>query len=170
MLNMRFDGTDTAIMVLPEENEKDEDGGEDFMGAFRRAYKAEFGFLLEEKNVIVDDVKVRASGTGTSDELLTVMKVRGIGKTFDSLGLSVFKEVKTLEQKPVDRSRAAATHSTYFDNIGRVNDTPVFLLDDLKIGDVIEGPSMVIDNTQTILIVPKAKATVTRKHLFITLE
>lgn len=57
MLNMRFDGTDTALMVLP--TEKDGDGNEDFEAAFRRAYKAEFGFLLETKTVIVDDVKVR---------------------------------------------------------------------------------------------------------------
>ena len=59
MLNMRFDGTDTALMILADEDERDEDGSEDFMRAFRRAYKAEFGFLLEEKSVIVDDIKVR---------------------------------------------------------------------------------------------------------------
>lgn len=46
----------------------------------------------------------------------------------------------------------------------------MFLLDDLKTGEVVEGPAMIIDDTQTILIVPKAKAVVTRKHLFITLE
>lgn len=61
MLNMRFDGTDTAIMVLPDEGEKDQQGEEDFMGAFRRVYKQEFGFLLEEKGVIVDDIKVNST-------------------------------------------------------------------------------------------------------------
>ena len=58
MLNMRFEGTDTALMVLP--TEKDGDGKEDFEAAFKRAYKAEFGFLLETKTIIVDDVKVCA--------------------------------------------------------------------------------------------------------------
>lgn len=52
---MRFEGTDTALMVLP--HAEDGDGDEDFESAFKRVYKAEFGFLLE-KSVIVDDIKV----------------------------------------------------------------------------------------------------------------
>lgn len=55
-LNMRFEGTDTALMVLPEPT--DGDGKEDFEAAFKRVYMAEFGFLLETKTIIVDDVKV----------------------------------------------------------------------------------------------------------------
>jgi len=53
---MRFEGTDTALMILPKKT--DGDGKEDFEAAFKRAYKAEFGFLLETKTIIVDDVKV----------------------------------------------------------------------------------------------------------------
>ena len=56
MLNMRFEGTDTALMVLPSDS--DGDGQEDFEAAFKRVYKTEFGFLLETKTIIVDDVKV----------------------------------------------------------------------------------------------------------------
>ena len=56
MLNMRFEGTDTALMVLTDI--KDGDGNEDFEAAFKRNYLAEFGFLLETKSIIVDDIKV----------------------------------------------------------------------------------------------------------------
>lgn len=56
VLNMRFEGTDTALMVLPETT--DGDGKEDFEAAFKRVYVAEFGFLLETKTIIVDDIKV----------------------------------------------------------------------------------------------------------------
>ena len=56
MLNMRFEGTDTSLMVLPQDG--DGDGEEDFEAAFRRVYKAEFGFLLEGQSVSVDDIKV----------------------------------------------------------------------------------------------------------------
>jgi 5-oxoprolinase (ATP-hydrolysing) len=56
VLNMRFEGTDTALMVLPEA--ADGDGNEDFEAAFKRVYMAEFGFLLETKSIIVDDIKV----------------------------------------------------------------------------------------------------------------
>ena len=151
MLNMRFEGTDTALMVVP--TPADGDGQEDFEAAFRRVYKAEFGFLLDTKSIIVDDVKVR-----------------GIGKTFDSLGESVYKEVERLEKRPVDRTKADSTYSTYFDGVGRVEDTPVFLLGSLKLGDTVQGPAMIIDNTQTIVLIPGATAVLTSKQLYITLE
>lgn len=96
--------------------------------------------------------------------------MRGIGKTFDSLGESVYAEVAKLQQTPVNHeAKLAARYSVYFDKIGRVDDTPVFLLNDLEEGDVLEGPAMIIDNTQTIVIVPGAKAVLTSKHLYITL-
>jgi len=154
MLNMRFDGTDTALMVLTtEEDSKVSGEPEDFLAAFRRTYKDEFGFLLDTKKIIVDDIKVR-----------------GIGKTFDSLGPSVFKELRTLQKRPVDRSSADSTHSVYFDGVGRVDDTPVFLLDKLQVGDVVEGPAMIIDDTQTIVLIPGAESVLCRKHLYITLH
>ncbi|TFK38363.1 Hydantoinase/oxoprolinase-domain-containing protein [Crucibulum laeve] len=152
MLNMRFDGTDTALMVLP--TEKDGDGQEDFEAAFKRVYKQEFGFLLDTKGIIVDDIKVR-----------------GIGKTFDNLGESVYSEIGKLDTKPVDpNTKVHSRYSVYFDHVGRVDDTPVYLLDQLAVGDLVEGPAMIIDNTQTIVLVPGAKAVLASKHLYITLE
>ncbi|KAI0728318.1 5-oxoprolinase [Fomitopsis betulina] len=151
MLNMRFEGTDTALMVLP--GATDDDGREDFEAAFKRVYKAEFGFLLDTKSIIVDDIKVR-----------------GIGKTFDSLGESVFVEVEGMQTRAVERKKADTTWSVYFDRVGRVQDTPVYLLPSLDVGDVIEGPAMIIDDTQTIVLIPGAKAVLTSKHLYITLE
>jgi len=97
-------------------------------------------------------------------------KVRGIGKTFDTLGESVFSEVSRLTHHPVPVSRADSTHSVYFDKIGRVDSTPVFLLDERKIGDEVKGPAMIIDDTQTIVVVPGATAVVCSKHLYITLD
>ncbi|KZV65439.1 5-oxoprolinase [Peniophora sp. CONT] len=157
MLNMRFDGTDTALMVLPsvENGEVDAEGKEeDFEKAFKRAYKAEFGFVLESKNVVVDDIKVR-----------------GTGKTFDSLGPSVFEELKSLQTRLVGEDKVARRHSTYFDlkEGGRVDDTPVYELDKLEIGEEVRGPAVVIDDTQTIVVVPGARAVVTRRHLVIKL-
>lgn len=96
--------------------------------------------------------------------------MRGIGKTFDSLGPSVSKELQTLERRPVERSSADSTHSVYFDGAGRVADTPVYLLDRLQVGDVVEGPAMIIDDTQTIVLVPGAESVLCRKHLYITLH
>jgi len=150
---MRFEGTDTALMILPSEEDGGPDEKEDFEAAFKRTYKSEFGFLLETKTIIVDDIKVR-----------------GIGKTFDSLGDSVYSEITRLEQRPVGKDKSDTRYSVYFDKVGRVDDTPVFLLDRLEVGDIIEGPGMIIDDTQTIVMIPGSKAVLTRKHLYITLD
>ena len=98
------------------------------------------------------------------------MQVRGIGKTFDSLGPSVFEELQTLKKREISTSSADKTHSVYFDGVGRVDDTPIFLLDKLEIGDVVKGPAMIIDNTQTIVLIPGSEAVLCRKHLYITLQ
>jgi 5-oxoprolinase (ATP-hydrolysing) len=98
-------------------------------------------------------------------------QVHGVGKTFDTLGESVYAEVAKLTTRPVDvKARADARFSVYFDRVGRVDDTPVFLLDKLDVGDVLTGPAMIIDDTQTIVLVPRARAVLTSKHLYITLE
>jgi len=153
MLNMRFDGTDTALMVTCGEAEKE---GEEFDRAFRREYKNEFGFLLEAR-IVVDDVKVR-----------------GIGKTFDTLGPSVFSELATISTlsrrvSPAVSSKIDSRHSVYFEDVGRIPDTPVYRLDMLDVGDVLVGPAMVVDGTQTIVIVPDAEAVVLSRHLVITI-
>jgi 5-oxoprolinase (ATP-hydrolysing) len=46
----------------------------------------------------------------------------------------------------------------------------VFLLGKLDIGDEVDGPAMIIDDTQTIVLVPGAKAVLTTQHLYIELE
>jgi 5-oxoprolinase (ATP-hydrolysing) len=58
---MRFEGTDTALMVLPLKSDGAANGEEDFEAAFKWVYKSEFGFLLETKTIIVDDIKMRIS-------------------------------------------------------------------------------------------------------------
>lgn len=50
MLNMRFDGTDTALMITADDNTT-------FEAGFKAAYKEQFGFVLDTP-VVVDDVKV----------------------------------------------------------------------------------------------------------------
>ena len=78
--------------------------------------------------------------------------------------------MRTLKTHTIDPAHADSRHSVYFDKIGRVKDTPVYLLESLEVGGIVEGPGVVIDDTQTILIVPGAKAVVARRHLYITLD
>ncbi|EJT98042.1 cytoplasm protein [Dacryopinax primogenitus] len=146
-LNMRFDGTDTALMVPAPA-----DGSWDFERRFKEEYRQEFGFVLEDKGVVVDD-----------------LKVRGTGKTYTSLGPSVHQEMKTLRTRLVGEEKISMHTKVFFEQTGRV-DTPVYELDKLEVGDQIKGPAMVIDNTQTIVLDSGSKATVTSGHLYIVLE
>ncbi|GAA5830228.1 hypothetical protein JCM11251_001276 [Rhodosporidiobolus azoricus] len=146
-LNCRYQGTDSALFTRkPDENF-------DFDKAFADNYKQEFGFSMSAP-IIVDDVRVR-----------------GVGKSFDSLGKSVFEEVKELDFKPVrrDGGKCEEKASVYFEETGRV-DAPVYLLEKIEAGDLVQGPALILDGTQTIVISPDAKAKVTSKHLLVELE
>lgn len=93
-----------------------------------------------------------------------------MGKTFDSLGKSVFAEADELQFKTVDaKSKGDGTTSVYFDTTGRV-DAPIYLSDDLAEGDEIIGPAIVVDGTATIVVDPEASCRITSKHVLITLK
>jgi 5-oxoprolinase (ATP-hydrolysing) len=49
-LNLRFHGTDVALMVAAEEMDS-------YEKTFLKLYRREFGFVLEERTIIVDDVR-----------------------------------------------------------------------------------------------------------------
>ncbi len=147
-LNMRYQGSDTSLFVLAPA-----DGSYDFQKAFEDAYKEEFGFLQEGKLVQVDDVRVR-----------------GIGKSYDQLGESVWKEVDAVEFRKVDGGKKEAkAQSVYFDKVGRV-DVPVYLLEKLEQGEVVDGPAILVDGTATLLCEPGATAKICKSHVYIELE
>jgi 5-oxoprolinase (ATP-hydrolysing) len=127
-LNLRYRGTDTAIMV-PEP----EDG--DYAAAFRAVYRREFGFDLPDRDILVDDLRVRA---------------RGI--------------TPPLEQRPMaghtDPPEALEYSPCYFE--GGWRDTAVYDMDALRPGHRIRGPALIIQDTSTILIEPGCDASITR--------
>lgn len=47
--------------------------------------------------------------------------------------------------------------------------TPVFLLDGLNSGATVSGPAVIIDKTQTIVLVPGSKASILTSHVIIDL-
>lgn len=105
-LNLRYDGTDVPVMTPSPE-----DG--DYASAFEASYKREFGFVLEGRDIIVDDLRVRA--TGKSTELS------------DDVGTNNKSALNTSDSKIGDLPQPAAVTSAYFD-IGGRQDTPAYLL------------------------------------------
>lgn len=144
-----YDGSDTSLMTLAPA-----DGSFDFAKAFEAMYKDEFGFLLDAKAIMVDDVRVR-----------------GIGKTFDSLGQSVLSEIDetAFASEGVDAKAEKERASMYFEATGRV-DVPVWKLDNLVKGDVVSGPGAIVDGTQTLILDPGAEAKICSRHVYITLS
>lgn len=106
-------------------------------------------------------------------------QVKGVGKTFEADSDSVFDEIKTLQTRPVDSttptssggkvsSRQEVFVSPPGSTKGHRADTPVYELGHLDFGDVVPGPALIIDATQTIFVNETWSATATSRHLLIT--
>jgi 5-oxoprolinase (ATP-hydrolysing) len=91
-----------------------------------------------------------------------------VGKSHDALGDSVFVESDRLTFAPVPSSRQKTTSSVYYPDTGRV-DVGVFLLEDLVPGDLIKGPAIIVDGTQTLVLDSRSEGKITSKHVFIEL-
>jgi 5-oxoprolinase (ATP-hydrolysing) len=154
-LNLRYRGTESALMVVKpskEEAEKDYNGDDWAFGkAFIKQHEQEFGFTLPDRDIIVDDVRVR-----------------GIGKTFEDLGKTVDQQLK--EVKPKDVAKGEKRYSTrlvYFE--GGRQETSIYRLEDLAVGDRIKGPAIIADGNQTIVVTPGASALLIDTHVVINI-
>lgn len=82
------------------------------------------------------------------------IRVRGIGKSFDNLGPSVYSEASTLTFQSVDRAstkdgKCSEEASVYFEDAGRI-DVPVFLLERLIAGDLVDGPAIILGESRIL--------------------
>ncbi|KAK9447465.1 Hydantoinase B/oxoprolinase-domain-containing protein [Limtongia smithiae] len=143
-LNMRYQGTESALMIIkPAE-------GWDFKSPFIAHHMQEFGFILPNRDLIVDDVRVR-----------------GIGKAFQLSEESVDEQLKTVTTKAVSTSKASFRKQVYFQG-GRMN-TPVYKLENLDIGSKITGPAILADGTQTIVVPPLTSAVMLKTHVIVNI-
>lgn len=152
-LNMRYRGTESALMILkPSQDDADNlFGGDDwaFGKAFVRQHDQEFGFTLPNRDIIVDDIRVR-----------------GIGKGFNVPENTIDQQLNESKPKDVEMGREYCRSQVYFE--GGRQDTPVYKLDDLRIDDCVTGPAILADDTQTIVVTPGASALLTKTHVVIS--
>ncbi|KAF7515309.1 hypothetical protein PCG10_003401 [Penicillium crustosum] len=153
-LNMRYRGTESALMVLkPSKEEADIHFGGDewaFGKAFMKQHDQEFGFTLPDRDIIVDDVRVR-----------------GIGKGFKISEKSVDRQVRESNPKDVLVGQEYRRSLVYFE--GGRRETPIYKLDDLKVDERVRGPAILADDTQTIVVTPGASALLTKTHVVINI-
>ncbi|CAD0099444.1 unnamed protein product [Aureobasidium mustum] len=154
-LNMRYRGTESALMIIKpskEDAEKKFDGDDWAFGkAFVEQHEQEFGFTLPDRDIIVDDVRAR-----------------GIGKTFEGLEKTVDQQLQEVKPKDVGKDEKIYGKSQVYFEGGR-QETSIYKLEDLALGDRIQGPAIIADGTQTIVVTPGASALVIDTHVVINI-
>ncbi|KAH9227124.1 hypothetical protein K456DRAFT_1754368 [Colletotrichum gloeosporioides 23] len=143
-LNLRYNGTDTNFMIL-----QPEDG--DWLSALEREHLRELSFTFpRSRKVHVDDIRVR--GVGKAEESST-----------DNDRL--VEELKSLSFSAVTKGEDTTTNA-YFTE-GGLQATKVFRLNTLQPGAIVAGPAIIIDSTQTIVVVPGSQAKILTSHVVI---
>jgi len=101
---------------------------------FLENYRREYGFELVGRSILVDDIRVRA-----------------IGRSATSLSLQELNASSASALTPVAASPAERV-SVYFQE--GVCETPVFHLQNLLGGVVLNGPAIIMQNVATVVIEP----------------
>lgn len=141
-LNMRYTGSSSSLMILKNE-------GWDFKTEFETAHKREFGFHFPDKAIIVDDIRVRATGAAHA-----------------KIEKSPYAQLKAIGEAAVKTPAPDGSSKVYFMDGGWL-DTPTFELQSLPAGAKIQGPALIIDKTQTIVVTPSSVGTILESYVVI---
>jgi 5-oxoprolinase (ATP-hydrolysing) len=138
--HIRYSGTDTGLVVEAFTAGETAPDLAVMKSAFETAHRSRFGFVDEDKELVVEAVSVEAIGGG---------------RTFA-------EPVHELTGEPLP---APAERARFYSN-GVCHDAGVFLRERLAPSHAIDGPAIVIEPHQTIVIEPGWRATLTAKdHL-----
>lgn len=129
-LNCRYHGTSTKLMI---ETPNDLNYGKQFYDEHKR----EFGFNLEGRNVLVDDLRVRATG-----------------KSVGQAPRSPYEDYTRVEKRPIDIERFDFKKVYYENHPDGWLDSVLVPMEMLGPGDQVSGPGIVYDRTQTLLVEP----------------
>ena len=147
-LNMRYDGSDTAIMVALQD-------GVDAAQAFIDAHHQQFGFTPVNRTIFVDTIRVRAVAR-QPERVVSPKASAAVTQAATDRGAA-------LPPKPI------STRSVYFGATGWT-DTPVYMFTSIPEGIAIPGPALIVDKTQTLLVGGNASAHMDRDRLIMDVE
>ncbi|ANK94730.1 MULTISPECIES: hydantoinase B/oxoprolinase family protein [Rhizobium] len=136
-LHLQYKGTDTALPVAfgPQE---------EMTQAFAAAHKKQFGFIFEDRPVVVDSIEVEGIGGGAD-----------------------------VEETDVQAGSFAprALRTTRFYSGGTWHEAGIFRRDVLKPGAAVKGPALIIEAHQTIVVEAGWQARLTgHDHIVLTRE
>ncbi len=136
-LHLRYDGTDNPLIV---------DFGDvaSIKAQFEEQHKQRYGFVMDEKPLVVEAVAVEAIG--------------------ETQGLP---DAEAEVAKDGVRPDPLATRKVVFD--GKSEDTPFYKREDLKPGATVRGPAVIVEPVGTTVLDPGWEAKVNgRDHLVLT--
>ncbi|XP_013116199.2 5-oxoprolinase isoform X1 [Stomoxys calcitrans] len=133
-LHLRYEGTDCALMCTQSKDSKN--WLEGFEKTFLDRYRTEFGFVLQKRRIIVDDIRIR-----------------GLGKN---------KTPPELEIEAAASELPSKEGSTMVSFDQGTMDAPIYLTEKLYHKHKISGPAIIIDKLSTILVEPNCEAEVTK--------
>ena len=161
-LNLRYQGTDTALMISEPDKVSNYDTGNtncelgisessselqkntakfpDYVSAFRQTYLREFGFDLTGREIIVDDLRVRAVAKSPGLQKYPLAKKDGTPGALEQTKCYFMSESS---------------------GCGAWQETPIYRLENLGAGQQLRGPVIVMQNTSTILVEPGCSAEIT---------
>ena len=133
--HIRYDGTDMAIPVTLA-------GAASMIAEFERTHRKQFGFVFENKGLIVEALEVEAVGGGA--------------------------EISEREY-PLSSEIVAAHDVREFYSNGKWHDIAICECSDLKPGNCLKGPALIIQPNQTVVVEDGWQARIT-KHDHMVLE
>ncbi|XP_074282946.1 5-oxoprolinase 1 [Silene latifolia] len=132
-LNLRYEGTDTAIMV--KRQDADDCSLFDYAIEFVKLFQQEYGFKLKNRNILVCDVRVR--------------------------GVGVTNILKPKAQEPISGTpKSEGLYKVYFHNGWQ--ETPLFKLEKLGYGHAIPGPAIIMNGNSTVIVEPNCRASISK--------
>ncbi|KAK9132863.1 hypothetical protein Scep_012391 [Stephania cephalantha] len=131
-LNLRYEGTDTAIMVKGKRAQPSEN---DYALEFVKLFQQEYGFKLQNRKILICDVRVR--------------------------GIGVTNILKPQSLEPVSWApKVEGDYKVYFEH--GWHETPLFKLENLGFGHSLPGPAIIMNGNSTVIVEPGCRAVITK--------
>jgi 5-oxoprolinase (ATP-hydrolysing) len=143
--HLRYDGTDTALLIPL--------GGSvaEMVAAFEAAYQRRFSFLMRDKQIVVEAVSTELIGASAVD----------VERPGDGGGGGGGSDAAGGDGGAVERVRVFTA--------GRWRDVPLFRRTDLRPGDAVDGPAIIVEENATTVVEPGWRAGVNElAHLLLT--
>ncbi|MGU3398936.1 hydantoinase B/oxoprolinase family protein [Brucellaceae bacterium D45D] len=122
--HIRYAGTDTVLSV--EATFPDKDDAVRLREEFEAKHKRRFGFIAENKALVIDAIEVEAVGGGAGE---------------------------TEHARPLEGDQEAETSKyTRFYSNGALHDAGIILRENIKRGQRVTGPAVIIEKNQTVII------------------